>query len=92
MGIGCLLALIFVGIPIAIIIYVVRKRRSANAKREVGTKNTVSELHPPYIPKEKEIIKEKEVIKEREIVKVRCSYCQQLYNEADGRCPNCGGR
>jgi hypothetical protein len=35
-------------------------------------------------------IKEKETI--REIVKVRCSYCKQLYEEHNGKCPNCGGK
>jgi len=45
-------------------------------------------------PEQKEIvptvIKEREIIKE--IVKIRCSYCNNLYNETEDKCPNCGGK
>ncbi|MGA7923470.1 MAG: hypothetical protein WCA77_05795 [Thermoplasmata archaeon] len=27
---------------------------------------------------------------ERQVIKVRCRHCGGLYNEVDGRCPNCG--
>jgi hypothetical protein len=32
---------------------------------------------------------EREII--REIVKVRCSYCGNLYDETEDKCPHCGG-
>jgi flagellar basal body-associated protein FliL len=35
------------------------------------------------------IVKEKEII--REIVKIRCSYCGNLYDENQDKCPYCGG-
>jgi len=35
------------------------------------------------------VVKEREVIT-REVVKVRCPYCRRLYDESDGKCPNCG--
>jgi len=45
-------------------------------------------------PKQQEIvptvIKEREIIKE--IVKIRCPYCNDLYNETEDKCPNCGGK
>ena len=34
------------------------------------------------------IVKEKEVI--REVVKIRCSYCGNLYDENQDKCPYCG--
>jgi uncharacterized membrane protein len=34
------------------------------------------------------IVKEKEVI--REVVKIRCSYCGNLYDENQNKCPYCG--
>lgn len=77
--------LVFVVIIIVIVV-ALRSSRSAKAKPESEQKTTVIKLDAPTMTKEKE------VIREREIVKVRCSYCQQLYNESDGRCPNCGGR
>jgi len=36
------------------------------------------------------VIREREIIKE--IVKIRCPYCNNLYDEIEDRCPNCGGR
>lgn len=36
------------------------------------------------------VIKEREIIKE--IVKIRCPYCNNLYNEIEDKCPNCGGK
>ena len=36
------------------------------------------------------VIKEREII--REIVKIRCPYCNNLYDETEDKCPNCGGR
>jgi flagellar basal body-associated protein FliL len=35
------------------------------------------------------IVKEKEII--REVVKIRCSYCGNLYDENQDKCPYCGG-
>ena len=35
----------------------------------------------------------KEVIRENEvIVKIRCSHCNNLYDETLDKCPHCGGR
>ncbi len=36
------------------------------------------------------VIKEREIIKE--IVKIRCPYCNNLYDEMEDKCPNCGGK
>lgn len=36
------------------------------------------------------IVKEKEIV--REIVKIRCSYCDNLYDEKLDKCPHCGGK
>jgi uncharacterized membrane protein len=36
------------------------------------------------------VIKEREIIKE--IIKIRCPYCDNLYDEKEDKCPNCGGR
>jgi hypothetical protein len=45
------------------------------------------------VGKEEQIVKEKEIVREKEvIVKVRCSYCNNLYDETLDRCPHCGGR
>jgi DNA-directed RNA polymerase subunit RPC12/RpoP len=35
-------------------------------------------------------VKEREII--REVVKIRCSYCGNLYEETEDRCPHCGGK
>jgi flagellar basal body-associated protein FliL len=35
------------------------------------------------------MVKEKEII--REVVKIRCSYCGNLYDENQDKCPYCGG-
>lgn len=38
-----------------------------------------------------QVVKEKEIIKEKEvIVKIRCSHCDNLYDETLDRCPHCG--
>jgi DNA-directed RNA polymerase subunit RPC12/RpoP len=36
------------------------------------------------------VVKEREII--REIVKIRCPYCRGLYDEAEEKCPHCGGK
>jgi predicted membrane protein len=36
------------------------------------------------------ITKEKEII--REVVKIRCSYCGNLYDETQDKCPYCGAK
>jgi hypothetical protein len=38
------------------------------------------------IPKEDKTM----IIKEKEIVKLRCSYCGNLYEITENKCPNCG--
>jgi len=77
----------------AIVVAIIRSRRSRNIKRESELKSAVSEVNLPRVARETQIVRqEKETIREREIVKVRCSYCKQLYDEADGKCPHCGGR
>jgi hypothetical protein len=45
---------------------------------------------PPYLQQStvsREVPKEEGVV-----VKVRCSYCGMIYEEALGRCPNCGAK
>ena len=35
-------------------------------------------------------VTEREVV--REIVKIRCSYCGNLYDESQDKCPHCGAK
>jgi len=46
--------------------------------------------HPEQQEGTSTVIKEREII--REIVKIRCPYCNNLYDETEDKCPNCGGR
>jgi rubrerythrin len=39
-------------------------------------------------PVNQQTVKETEII--REIVKIRCSYCGNLYDETEDKCPHCG--
>jgi rubrerythrin len=49
-----------------------------------------SEKDQGRTPEAQPTIKEREII--REIVKIRCSYCGNLYEEKEDKCPHCGGK
>jgi flagellar basal body-associated protein FliL len=68
--------LVFVIIVASIVLAFWKMIKSGNVQDQ-----TSSEAQP--------IVKEKEII--REVVKIRCSYCGNLYDENQDKCPYCGG-
>ena len=67
----------FIIVAVSIIFSILRAIRSSG--RDVLTTTPVNQ----------QIVKETEII--REIVKIRCSYCGNLYDETEDKCPHCGG-
>jgi len=73
-----LFAIVFI---LAVVSFVVRFVRSL--KSDAGFGSETSSQNAP-------VIKEREII--REIIKIRCSYCGNLYDEKEDKCPHCGGK
>jgi rubrerythrin len=67
----------FIIVAVSIVFSILRAIRSSG--RDVLTTTPVNQ----------QIVKETEII--REIVKIRCSYCGNLYDETEDKCPHCGG-
>jgi rubrerythrin len=67
----------FIIVAVSIIFSILRAIRSSG--RDVLTTTPVNQ----------QTVKETEII--REIVKIRCSYCGNLYDETEDKCPHCGG-
>lgn len=67
----------FIVVAVSIVLSIVKVIRSAGRYESSDT----SENQP--------LVREREII--REIVKIRCSYCGNLYDETEDRCPHCGG-
>lgn len=67
----------FIIVAVSIVFSILRAIRSSG--RDVLTTTPVNQ----------QIVKETEII--REIVKIRCSYCGDLYDETEDKCPHCGG-
>jgi Ca2+-dependent lipid-binding protein len=79
----------FFGIPIFIILayFVYARLRRASKQQLRETASTLQETQPAKeTQQDREIIREKEVI-----VKIRCSFCNNLYDETLDKCPHCGG-
>jgi rubrerythrin len=62
------------------------ERMFEEIKHMIGARD-IKAPEPEKTLKEKEIIKEKEVV-----VKIRCSYCNNLYDETLDKCPHCGAK
>jgi ABC-type bacteriocin/lantibiotic exporter with double-glycine peptidase domain len=76
-------------IPIIIILayYVHARLKRASQQQLRETASTLQETQPAKETQQvREIIREKEVI-----VKIRCSFCNNLYDETLDKCPHCGG-
>jgi rubrerythrin len=67
----------FIVVAVSIVFSILRAIRSSG--RDVLTTTPVNQ----------QTVKETEII--REIVKIRCSYCGNLYDETEDKCPHCGG-
>jgi rubrerythrin len=67
----------FIIVAVSIVFSILRAIRSSG--RDVLTTTPVNQ----------QTVKETEII--REIVKIRCSYCGNLYDETEDKCPHCGG-
>lgn len=67
----------FIIVAVSIVFSILRAIRSSG--RDVLTTT----------PDSQQTVKETEII--REIVKIRCSYCGNLYDETEDKCPHCGG-
>jgi cell division protein FtsN len=77
-----LFSLFFVLIVIAVIVSFVLKIIGVFESGNRGVNSSSSQGQPE--------VRETEVI--REIVKIKCPYCGQLYDQMEGKCPNCGAR
>jgi uncharacterized membrane protein len=71
-----LFILVFVVVVVFIVMMFLRVFKSRNSENQ-----TLSGEHPA--------VREREII--REVVKIRCSYCGNLYDESQDKCPYCGG-